>query len=31
VVFIGGGFLLIDFLADTRDASLDPRVRDGHA
>ncbi len=31
VVFIGGGFILIDFLVDTLDASLDPRVRDVRA
>jgi len=31
VVFIGGGFILTDFLVDTRDASLDPRVRDVRA
>jgi len=31
VVFVGGGFILIDLLADTRGASLDSRVRDGHA
>jgi len=31
VVLIGGGLILIDILADTRDASPEPRVRDGHA
>ena len=31
VVFIGGGFILIDVLVDTVDAALDPRVRDVRA
>jgi hypothetical protein len=31
VVFMGGGFILIDLLVDTRGASLGPRVRDVHA